>query len=169
MSGNISHPLGQNARRELFLWAIFIGRFDLGRYLCSKTWVRFLFENVDNDLSLSIDEESISCGINRCTNISIRCSNGDTFGNERRIRKKREVNFDFSRVGLSGYYFSQFDHYAMSIIDQCFDSDEQFAVGLLKENAAAFDNLDPLKVAQEADCRIFLASKCVQRYLDNNW
>jgi hypothetical protein len=57
----------------------------------------------------------------------------------------------------------------MSIIDQCFDSDEQFAVGLLKENAAAFDNLDPLKVAQEADCRIFLASKCVQRYLDNNW
>lgn len=33
--------LGQNARRELYLWAIFVGRFELGKYLCSKTWVEF--------------------------------------------------------------------------------------------------------------------------------
>ncbi len=65
--------------------------------------------------------------------------------------------------------YRQFDHYAMSIIDQCFDNDEYFAVELLKEKAAAFDNVDPLKVAQEADCQIFLSSKCVQRYLDNKW
>lgn len=34
-----SGVLGQNARRELFLWAIFVERFDLAKYLCSKTWV----------------------------------------------------------------------------------------------------------------------------------
>ncbi len=67
------------------------------------------------------------------------------------------------------YYFSQFDNYAMSIIDRCFDNDEYFAVELLKQTALAFDNIDPLKIAQEADCRVFLASKCVQRYLDNKW
>lgn len=57
----------------------------------------------------------------------------------------------------------------MSIIDRCFDNDEYFAVELLKQPAIAFDNIDLLKIAQEADCRIFLASKCVQRYLDNKW
>lgn len=40
------YPLGQNARRELYLWAIFVGRFELGKYLCSKTWVNFSEENV---------------------------------------------------------------------------------------------------------------------------
>lgn len=34
-------PLGANARREFFLWAIFLDRFELGKYLCSKTWVIF--------------------------------------------------------------------------------------------------------------------------------
>jgi hypothetical protein len=42
MSSNKNNSLGQNARRELYLWAIFVDRFDLARYLCSKTWVRFL-------------------------------------------------------------------------------------------------------------------------------
>lgn len=65
--------------------------------------------------------------------------------------------------------FSEFDQYAMSIIDECFDTDEYFGVELLKENAVAFGHVEPLKVAQEADCRAFLASKCVQRYLDNQW
>ena len=44
MSSNLSSPLGQNARRELFLWAIFVGRFHLARYLCSKTWVGYSLE-----------------------------------------------------------------------------------------------------------------------------
>lgn len=57
----------------------------------------------------------------------------------------------------------------MSIIDECFDTDEHFAVELLKEKAVAFGHVEPLKVAQEADCRAFLASRCVQRYLDNQW
>jgi hypothetical protein len=34
-------PLGQNAAREFFLWAIFVDRFELAKYLCSKTWVTF--------------------------------------------------------------------------------------------------------------------------------
>jgi hypothetical protein len=33
--------LGKNAAREFFLWAIFLDRFELAKYLCSKTWVTF--------------------------------------------------------------------------------------------------------------------------------
>ena len=57
----------------------------------------------------------------------------------------------------------------MSIIDQCFNHDEYFAVDLLKQPAALFDNIEPLKLAAQANCRVFLASECVQRYLDQKW
>jgi len=63
----------------------------------------------------------------------------------------------------------KFDKYAASIIDRCFEVDRDFAVGLLNRPAVAFYKLDPLKVALKADCRAFLASKCVQRHLDNEW
>jgi hypothetical protein len=57
----------------------------------------------------------------------------------------------------------------MSIIDRCFDNDENFAVDLLKQPAVAFDNDEPLKLAEQAKCRAFLASKSVQKYLDQKW
>ncbi len=57
----------------------------------------------------------------------------------------------------------------MSIIDRCFDNDENFGVDLLKRKAVAFNDVKPLQIAQKANCRAFLASKCVQRYLDNKW
>lgn len=57
----------------------------------------------------------------------------------------------------------------MSIIDQCFDIDEDFAVDLLKQPATAFDNIEPLKIAEKATCRAFLASKCVQKHLQQRW
>lgn len=57
----------------------------------------------------------------------------------------------------------------MSIIDRCFDNEESFAIDLLKQQAVAFDNVDPLKLAEQAECRAFLASKCVQKYLDQQW
>ncbi|CAF3943375.1 unnamed protein product [Rotaria sordida] len=63
----------------------------------------------------------------------------------------------------------QFDIHATSIIDRCFDNDEEFAVDLLKRSAVAFNDIDPLQLAGEANCRSFLASKCIQRYLDNEW
>lgn len=34
--------LGKYASGELFFWAIFLDRFDLATYFCSKTWVRFV-------------------------------------------------------------------------------------------------------------------------------
>ena len=64
---------------------------------------------------------------------------------------------------------SQFDAYAMAIIDRCFENDVYFAVDLLKQPAVAFANADPLQLAEEANCRAFLASKCVQTHLDNKW
>ncbi len=57
----------------------------------------------------------------------------------------------------------------MSIIDRCFDHDESFAVDLLKQPAVAFDNIKPLKLAEQANCRAFLASECVHKYLDQQW
>jgi hypothetical protein len=57
----------------------------------------------------------------------------------------------------------------MSIIDRCFDNDENFAVDLLKQPAVAFNNVQPLKLAEQAECQEFLASKCVQKHLDHKW
>lgn len=70
---------------------------------------------------------------------------------------------------LNKFSCSQLDKYAMSIIDRCFHNDESFAVDLLKQPAVAFDNVQPLVLAEEAECRSFLASECVQRYLDHKW
>jgi hypothetical protein len=57
----------------------------------------------------------------------------------------------------------------MSIIDRCFDNDDNFGVDILKRPVEAFHNVDPLQLAQKANCKTFLASKCVQRHLDNEW
>jgi hypothetical protein len=57
----------------------------------------------------------------------------------------------------------------MAIIDRCFDNDENFGVDILKRPIAAFSDIDPLHLAEKSDSRAFLASKCVQRYLDNEW
>jgi hypothetical protein len=57
----------------------------------------------------------------------------------------------------------------MSIIDRCFDNDENFAVDIIKRPAAAFEDSYPLEIARKSNCKAFLASKCVQGYLDNEW
>lgn len=57
----------------------------------------------------------------------------------------------------------------MSIVDCCFDNDEDFAVNLLTQPAISFDDIKPLELAEQTKCRVFLASKCVQRYLDYKW
>ncbi|CAF5160288.1 unnamed protein product [Rotaria sp. Silwood1] len=66
-------------------------------------------------------------------------------------------------------YADQFDSHAMSIIDRCFDNDEEFAVDILKYPAVAFYDVYPLQLARKANCELFLASKCVQKYLDHQW
>ncbi|CAF1428837.1 unnamed protein product, partial [Rotaria sp. Silwood1] len=63
----------------------------------------------------------------------------------------------------------QFDTGAASIIKLCFDDDEQFALDLLQRSDITFKNLTPLELAKDAECKSFLASKCVQRHLDNIW
>ena len=71
---------------------------------------------------------------------------------------------------LNLYRFCRkFDKYAAAIIDRCFNVNKDFAVNLLRRPAAAFYNPYPLDLALKADCRAFLASKCVQRHLDNEW
>ncbi|CAF1368298.1 unnamed protein product [Rotaria sordida] len=128
-------PLGKSAPQELFLWAVFLDRYELATYLCSKTWnpsVAPLFgaHIYRRAARLIVDSD---------------------------IQQQYEENAQ------------QFDIHAASIIDRCFDTDENFAVDLLKHSAIAFNDIDPLLLARKADCRTFLASKCVQRYLDNEW
>lgn len=55
------------------------------------------------------------------------------------------------------------------MIDRCFESDRDFAINILRRPAIAFYNIHPLKLAVRANCRAFLASHCVQKYLDNEW
>ncbi|CAF1379477.1 unnamed protein product [Rotaria sp. Silwood1] len=64
---------------------------------------------------------------------------------------------------------NQFDTHAMSIIDRCLDNDENFAINLLKHPAVAFNDIYPLQLARKVNCKSFLASKCVQKYLDHQW
>ncbi|CAF1107903.1 unnamed protein product [Rotaria sordida] len=63
----------------------------------------------------------------------------------------------------------RFDTGAASIINLCFDDDEQFALDLLRRSAVAFKHITPLDLVKDAECKSFLASKCVQRHLDNIW
>ncbi len=67
------------------------------------------------------------------------------------------------------FFFSLFDTYARSIIDRCFDHDDDFSITLLKQPAVSFDNIKPLEVAEQAKCRTFLASKCVQKHVNQQW
>ncbi|CAF0941798.1 unnamed protein product [Adineta steineri] len=128
-------PLGQNAVREFFLWAIFVDRFELAKYLCSKTWNQSV-------------APLIAAKIYRLASTIARHS-------ESKARYKNNA--------------LQFEIYAKSIIDRCFDNDEYFALDLLKQPAVAFHNIVPLYLAEQTKCRAFLASKCVQKYLEQKW
>ncbi|CAF4110060.1 unnamed protein product, partial [Rotaria sordida] len=63
----------------------------------------------------------------------------------------------------------QFDKSVASIIDLCYHDDDQFALDLLSKSPDVTPNCTTLELAQKARCQSFLASRCVQRYLDNSW
>jgi len=65
--------------------------------------------------------------------------------------------------------FRYFDKRSSEIIDECFRKDEEFALDIIKRPAVSFENLDSLQVASDAPSQSFLASKSVQKYLDNKW
>lgn len=70
--------LGRDARRELFLWAIFHDRFNLAKYLCSKTWVRFPFSREGISFQIIFQESNCS-SIDWCRNVSTRSPDGHPF------------------------------------------------------------------------------------------
>jgi hypothetical protein len=51
----------------------------------------------------------------------------------------------------------------------CFDENDQFALDILKKQSPLFFNRTPLQLAKEINSRAFLATKTVQRYLDQQW
>ncbi|CAF1207939.1 unnamed protein product [Rotaria sp. Silwood1] len=133
LDDNVS--LGKRAPQELFLWAIFLNRFELATYLCSKTW---------NSSMAPLFAAQI-------------------YRRAARLELESDIKQQYED------YADQFDSHAMSIIDRCFDNDEEFAVDILKYPAVAFYDVYPLQLARKANCELFLASKCVQKYLDHQW
>ncbi|CAF1358870.1 unnamed protein product [Adineta ricciae] len=127
--------LGKSASRDLFLWAIFLDRFELATYLCSKTW-----------------------------NSSVAPLFGALI-----YRRAARLTLDSEMKQQYMGNADQLDNYAASIIDRCFDNDEEFAVDMLKRPSTVFYNITPLQLALKSNCRSFIASKCVQRYIDNEW
>ncbi|CAF2089150.1 unnamed protein product [Rotaria magnacalcarata] len=63
----------------------------------------------------------------------------------------------------------EFDKYSKGIIDQCFAEDRRLAIGIIENNAVAFYNYKPLKIAKRADCKAFLASDTIDEYLSHRW
>jgi len=51
----------------------------------------------------------------------------------------------------------------------CFDENDQFALNILTKPSSLFFNKNPLQIAKEINSRAFLATKTVQRYLDQQW
>ena len=55
------------------------------------------------------------------------------------------------------------------MIDLCFAKKEECALDILKGELPLQFNKSPLKLAEQLDSRVFLATKTVQRYLDQKW
>ncbi len=83
------------------------------------------------------------------------------------MQSKILILFDYLYIYIN--FCRKFDGFAASIIDQCFDVNKDYAVALLRRPAPAFFHAEPLELSLRADCRAFLASRCVQRHLDNEW
>jgi hypothetical protein len=67
------------------------------------------------------------------------------------------------------FSFREFDLHAARIIDKCFTQNEQLALQILTTKSKLYFDYSPLSLATEASSRSFLATKCVQKYLDQLW
>lgn len=65
--------------------------------------------------------------------------------------------------------FREFDNHAAEIIDICYRTEEDFAIEILTTNSKLYFNYSPLELAKQNNSRSFLATKCVQKYLDKQW
>ncbi|CAF0872323.1 unnamed protein product [Rotaria sordida] len=72
---------------------------------------------------------------------------------EERIREYRERK-------------KEFDEHAAQIIDKCFSQDENLALNILTTKSELYFDYTPIELAEEAGCRAFLASRCVQTHAD---
>ncbi|CAF1621290.1 unnamed protein product [Rotaria magnacalcarata] len=64
---------------------------------------------------------------------------------------------------------TEFDVHAAQIIDKCFLQDENFALQLLTTRSHLYFGYSSLKLAEETNNRLFLATRCVQAYADRLW
>jgi len=63
----------------------------------------------------------------------------------------------------------EFAIHASTIIDMCFAKKEKCALDILTREIPLYFNKRPLELAEQLDSRVFLATKTVQRYLDQKW
>ncbi len=69
----------------------------------------------------------------------------------------------------SVFFSREFDKHASAIIDMCFDENDKFALDILTRKSSLFFYKNPLEIAKDINSRAFLATKTVQRYLDQQW
>ncbi|CAF4220550.1 unnamed protein product [Rotaria sordida] len=60
---------------------------------------------------------------------------------------------------------NQLEEIAVSIIDMSYEYDKFFTLSLLEHEVDTFNHMTLLKFAETVQCKSFLASRCVQRYL----
>ncbi|CAF3653776.1 unnamed protein product [Rotaria sordida] len=66
-------------------------------------------------------------------------------------------------------FIREFDEHAAQIIDKCFSQDENLALNILTTKSELYFDYTPIELAEEAGCRAFLASRCVQTHADQLW
>ncbi|CAF1353909.1 unnamed protein product [Rotaria sordida] len=64
---------------------------------------------------------------------------------------------------------NQLEEIAVSIIDMSYEYDKFFTLSLLEHEVDTFNHMTLLKFAETVQCKSFLASRCVQRYLQKIW
>ncbi|CAF1364382.1 unnamed protein product, partial [Rotaria sordida] len=76
---------------------------------------------------------------------------------------EREKRMEYVRIGR------EFAIHASTIIDMCFAKKEQCALDILIRKSPLHFNKSPLDLAEQLDKTVFLATKTVQRHLDQKW
>jgi hypothetical protein len=96
-------------------------------------------------------------------------STTDTETINRYLAEQKYVKFVLSIIAYFIEYNRKFDVHAAQIIDKCFAQNEKFALQVLTTKSKLYFDYSPLELAKETDSRAFLATKCVQKYLDRLW
>ncbi|XP_070540267.1 transient receptor potential cation channel subfamily M member-like 2 [Ptychodera flava] len=127
---NFSKPF-----RELFLWAILMGRLEMAEFL----W--------------ELSDEAISSAV---VAVKIFKSMSESISDQE-DKKTYDENA------------RKFEHLAVSVLEECYDTDEVLAEMLIERRHSTWGGRNILNVAAEANCKEFISHACCQSLLNKIW